>query len=194
MIWGAEVGTEPSSQTPHCQAALISLQGLQLIENAATPVLTRTSLRDHISHILDFSAGSLWNTVTIILQELIITRFTPRSLFSRDTVLLVVPGVSNSSKTGARAPLLWKNLPVSFREADTLSMCKSRLLSSPALYSLCHDLTFVVNWCHKNSKLFHTLIEPRLTQRAQSSDSLWVSQPKCQKGTDEDWMCVCVCS
>ena len=65
------------------------------------------------------------------LKELIVPYHPTRALCSQNSDLLVVPKVSKS-RVGARAfsyqaPLLWNHLPVSVREADTLSTFKSRL-------------------------------------------------------------------
>ena len=65
------------------------------------------------------------------LKELIVPYYPTRTLHSQNAGLLVVPRVSKSRMRGRafsyQAPLLWNHLPVWVREADTLSMFKSRL-------------------------------------------------------------------
>ena len=65
------------------------------------------------------------------LKELIVPYYPTRALRSQNAGLLVVPKVSKS-RMGARAfsyqaPLLWNQLPIWVREADTLSSFKSML-------------------------------------------------------------------
>ncbi|XP_068184064.1 uncharacterized protein [Antennarius striatus] len=125
-----------------------SLKSLQIIQNAAAPVLTRTSARDHISPVLaslhwlpvkariDFKIllltyKALRGQAPTYLKELLVPYNPSRALRSQHTGLMVVPRIYKS-RTGARAfcyqaPLLWNHLPPSVRGADTLSLFKTRL-------------------------------------------------------------------
>ena len=66
-----------------------------------------------------------------ILKDLIVRYFPNRALRSQTVGLLVVPRVSKSRMGGRafsyQAPLLWNQLPVYGREADTLSIFKIRV-------------------------------------------------------------------
>ncbi|XP_070840477.1 uncharacterized protein, partial [Chaetodon trifascialis] len=128
-----------------CPNSLLNI--LQLLQNAAARVLTKTRKRDHISPIL---ATLHWLPVKFrmefkillltykaingqapsYLKELIVPYCPTRTLRSQNAGLLMVPKVSKS-RTGVRAfsyqsPLLWNHLPVFVREADTVSTFKSR--------------------------------------------------------------------
>ncbi|RCU35148.1 hypothetical protein DVA81_17760 [Acinetobacter baumannii] len=125
-----------------------SLKTLQLIQNAAARVLTGTSKREHISPILAslhwlpvmsriefkillLTYKALIGQAPSYLKELIVPYYPTRALHSQNAGLLVVPKVSKS-RMGARAfsyqaPLLWNQLPIWVREADTLSSFKSML-------------------------------------------------------------------
>ena len=125
-----------------------SLKTLQLVQNAAARVLTRTKKRDHVSPVLAslhwlpvkcrivfkmilLTFKPLNNMAPLYLKELIVPYQPTRALRSQNSGLLVVPKVSKS-RVGARsfsyqAPLLWNQLPLSVREADTICMFKSRL-------------------------------------------------------------------
>ncbi|XP_071329025.1 uncharacterized protein [Trachinotus anak] len=126
-----------------------SVKSLQLIQNAAARVLTGTRKRDHISPVL---ASLHWLPVKSRIEfkillltykaingqapsylgELIVPYFPNRTLRSLNAGQLVVPRVCKSRMGGGRAfsyqaPLLWNQLPVWVREADTLSTFKIRL-------------------------------------------------------------------
>ncbi|KAI3352067.1 hypothetical protein L3Q82_020882 [Scortum barcoo] len=125
-----------------------SLKTLQLVQNAAARVLTRTRKRDHITPVLaslhwlpvkfrvDFKIllltyKALHGLAPSYLNELITPYQPTRVLRSQNAGLLVVPRVSRSSLGGRafsyQAPVLWNQLPVWVREADTVSVFKNRL-------------------------------------------------------------------
>ena len=119
-----------------------------MIQNAAARVLTRTRRRDHITPVLAslhwlpvksriefkillLTYKALNGQAPSYLKELLVPYYPTRTLRSQNAGLLVVPRVSKSRMGGRafkyQAPLLWNHLPVSVREADTLSTFKSRL-------------------------------------------------------------------
>ena len=125
-----------------------SLKTLQLVQNAAARVLTRTKKREHITPVLAslhwlpvksriefkillLTFKALNNMAPLYLKELVVPYQPTRALCSQNSSLLVVPTVSKS-RVGARAfsyqaPHLWNHLPLSVREADTICTFKSRL-------------------------------------------------------------------
>ncbi|XP_029903354.1 uncharacterized protein LOC115356335 [Myripristis murdjan] len=125
-----------------------SLKTLQLVQNAAARVLTRTRRRDHITPILaslhwlpvesrvEFKTlfltyKTLDGQAPSYLKELIVPYHPARALRSQNAGLLVVPKISKTRSGGRsfqfQAPRLWNNLPISVRRADSLSIFKSRL-------------------------------------------------------------------
>ncbi len=129
-----------------CTARLINK--LQMVQNAAARVLTRTRKYDHISpvlstlhwlptkHRIDFKIllttyKALNGLVPQYLSELLSHYSPPRPLHSQNSGHLIIPRISKST-TGGRsfsylAPKLWNNLPNTVWEADTLCQIKSRL-------------------------------------------------------------------
>ncbi len=129
-----------------CSARLINK--LQMVQNAAARVLTRTRRYDHISpvlstlhwlptkHCIDFKIllityKALNGLAPQYLSELLSHYSPPRPLRSQNSGHLIIPRISQSTVGGRAfsylAPKLWNNLPNTVREADTLCQFKSRL-------------------------------------------------------------------
>ncbi len=129
-----------------CSACLINK--LQMVQNAAARVLTRTRKYDHISpvmstlhwlpikHLIDFNIllityKALNGLARHYLSKLLSHYSPPRPLRSQNSGHLIIHRISKST-AGDRsffylAPKLWNNLPNTVREADTLCQFKSRL-------------------------------------------------------------------
>ncbi|KAA0722921.1 hypothetical protein E1301_Tti013651 [Triplophysa tibetana] len=129
-----------------CPAGL--LQKLQLVQNAAARVLTRTKKFEHITPVLStlhwlpikhrikfkillITYKALHGLAPQYLNELLLYYSPARALRSQASCQLVIPRISKSS-AGERsfsylAPKLWNILPCTVREADTLCQFKSRL-------------------------------------------------------------------
>ncbi|KAJ8397435.1 hypothetical protein AAFF_G00439840, partial [Aldrovandia affinis] len=135
-----------------------SLRSLQLVQNAAARILTRTKKYEHISPVLaslhwlpinyrvDYKVLLLTYKVLhglapSYLTDLLHPYNPPRSLRSQDAGNLVVPRISKNTAGGRafsyRAPLLWNSLPISVKESDTVSIFKSRLKTH--LFSLSYS-------------------------------------------------------
>ncbi|XP_056626279.1 uncharacterized protein LOC130438398 [Triplophysa dalaica] len=129
-----------------CPAGL--LQKLQLVQNAAARVLTRTKKFEHITPVLStlhwlpikhrinfkillITYKALHGLAPQYLNELLLYYRPPRTLRSKGSCQLVIPRISKSSAGGRSfsylAPKLWNILPCTVREADTLCQFKSRL-------------------------------------------------------------------
>ncbi len=122
-----------------CSARLINK--LQMVQNAAARVLTRTRKYDHISPVLS-TLHWLPTKHRIDFKILLITykalnglaiqySLPSRPLRSQNSGHLIIPRISKSTAGGRSfsylAPKLWNNLPNTVREADTLCQFKSRL-------------------------------------------------------------------
>ncbi len=124
-----------------CSACLINK--LQMVQNAAARVLTRTRKYDHISpvlstlhwlpmkHRIDFKIllityKALNGLAPQYLSELLSHHSPPRPLRSQNSGHLIIPRISKST-AGSRsffylAPKHWNNLPNTVREADSLNL------------------------------------------------------------------------
>uniref|UniRef100_A0A8C1YIV1 Reverse transcriptase domain-containing protein n=1 Tax=Cyprinus carpio TaxID=7962 RepID=A0A8C1YIV1_CYPCA len=142
-----------TSRLDYCNALLggcpaSSINKLQVVQNAAARVLTRSRKYDHITPILQ-SLHWLPIKFRISYKILLLTykalnglapayltsllpRYNPsRSLRSQNAGLLIVPRIAKSTKGGRAfshlAPKLWNSLPDNVRGSDTLPLFKSRL-------------------------------------------------------------------
>ncbi len=122
-----------------CSAHLINK--LQMVQNAAARVLTRTRKYDHISlvlsalHLLPIKLRIDFKILLITYKALNglapqylsehLSHYIPsRLLHSQNSGHLIIPRISKSTASGRSfsylAPKLWNNLPNTVREADTL--------------------------------------------------------------------------
>ncbi|KAI2648501.1 putative RNA-directed DNA polymerase from transposon BS [Labeo rohita] len=142
-----------TSRLDYCNALLggcpaSSINKLQIVQNAAARVLTRSRKYDHITpilkslHWLPIRFRISYKIALLTYKALnglapayltsILPRYNPsRSLRSQNSGLLVVPRIAKSTKGGRAfshlAPKLWNSLPDNVRGSDTLSLFKSRL-------------------------------------------------------------------
>lgn len=142
-----------TSRLDYCNSLLAacpksSLRNLQLVQNAAARLLTRTNRREHITPILKslhwlpiefrikfkillITYKAIKGMAPSYLQDVIVPYQPNRTLRSQNASLLVIPRISKST-VGNRAfsyqaPVLWNQLPVHVKEADTVSTFKTRL-------------------------------------------------------------------
>ncbi len=129
-----------------CSSRLINK--LQMVQNAAARVLTRTRKYDHISPVLStlhwlptkhrigfkillITYKAMNGLAPQYLSELLSHYSPSRPLHSQNSGHLIIPRISKSTAGGRSfsylAPKLWNNLPNTVREADTLCQFKSRL-------------------------------------------------------------------
>ena len=137
----------------YCNAVLVGISGkslykLQLLQNSAARVVSRTNKYEHITpvlknlHWLPVKQRIDYKVLILAYKALhglspgyiadMLTRYTPtRTLRSKDSNLLVVPRVRLKA-AGHRsfhfaAPVLWSNLPEKLRQCSSLSLFKSHL-------------------------------------------------------------------
>uniref|UniRef100_A0A3B3DTS3 Reverse transcriptase domain-containing protein n=3 Tax=Oryzias melastigma TaxID=30732 RepID=A0A3B3DTS3_ORYME len=134
-----------------------SIRKLQLIQNSAARVLTRTKKVDHISpvlrslHWLPVCQRIDFKVLLLVYKALnglapkymtdLLTQYVPaRPLRSSGSGLLSVPRVRTKHGEAAfsfYAPQIWNRLPENIRSAETLSVFKSRLKTH--LFSVAFD-------------------------------------------------------
>ena len=136
-----------------------SLKNLQLVQNAAARILTKTRKFDHITPILsslhwlpiqarcDFKVllltFKILNGLAPLYLSDLITEYSPvRALRSQNAGLLVIPRVKKISAGhrafAYRAPYLWNKLPAVVRSACSVEVFKSSLKTH--LFSLSFNL------------------------------------------------------
>ena len=125
-----------------------SIKSLQLVQNAAARLLTGTRRREHITPVLEslhwlpvesrikfkvllLTYKAINGMAPSYLKDALVPYHPNRALRSQNAGLLVVPKVYKSTVGGrafsSQAPVLWNQLPVHVKEADTVSIFKTRL-------------------------------------------------------------------
>ncbi len=125
-----------------------SINKLQIVQNAAARVITRSRKYDHITPILQslhwlpikfrisykilLLPYKALNDIAPAYLTYLLSRYNPtRFLRSHNSGLLVVPRIAKSTKGDITfsylAPKLWNSPPDNVRGSDTLSLFKSRL-------------------------------------------------------------------
>ncbi|KAI5610379.1 hypothetical protein C0J50_5202, partial [Silurus asotus] len=121
---------------------------LQLVQNAAARVLTKSRKYDHITpvlhslHWLPIKSSIEYKILLLrykalngitpqYLSEFLYQYDPPRLLRSKGAGYLLVPQIMKSSPGGRffsyKAPQLWNNLSTSVQDSDTVSVFKSKL-------------------------------------------------------------------
>ena len=142
-----------SSRVDYCNVLfsglpICSTRSLQLVQNSAARLLTKTSRYCHITPVLaslhwlpiqaraDFKVllltyKALNGLAPSYLTELLFPYIPPRPLRSLSSNLLVIPPINKKSAGGRafsyRAPFLWNGLPLCIKEASSTAIFKSRL-------------------------------------------------------------------
>ncbi len=153
LMSNAEMLINMTSRLDYCNALLGGCSArlvnkLQMVQNAAARVLTKTRKYAHISpilstlhwlpikHRIDFKIlliafKALNGLATQYLSEFLSHSSPPRPLQFQNSGHLIIPRISKQTEGGRSffylVPKLWNNLPNNVREADTLCQFKSRL-------------------------------------------------------------------
>ncbi len=162
-----------TSRLDYCNAMLdgcpaSSINKLQIVQNAAARVLTRSRKSHHISPILQslhwlpikfcisykillLAYKDLNGLAPAYLTNLLSRYNQTRSLRSQNSGLLVVPRIAKSTKEGRTfsylAPKFWNSLPDNVWGSDTLFLFKSRLKThsfAKHSYNASHNLVLQV--------------------------------------------------
>ncbi len=164
------INTFVFTRIDYCNALLAgaskaTLNKLQVVQNSAARILTRTRMRDHITPVLEslhwlpvsfrvdfkilmLTYKALHGLAPQYLSELLIPYTPTRDLRSSETGVLTVP-LTRLRSMGDRAfsslaPKLWNSLPIEIRQAKTLSTFKSRLKTHFFRVAFFYIVLFVV--------------------------------------------------